>query len=216
MIGYIFYRFSRQKDDIGFQDFLIDSIAHSKKPPQTTTSTPPGPSAVIPESDPLKEVAPIREETPLVIPVATPIRESTPIIKKTPIETPSIVVPLDPLSAHTESTPDEIPTEKNEVSSDIETAPMVDITAKEDRVSSPAIPDWLKPVHTETETKAISEELEPKVEEVSKEIVSPEVRTVMPEDSSSEEIIPDWLKAPTETVAENITTDIDTASMPLA
>lgn len=36
LLGFIIYRFSRKNDDIGFQDFLIDSIFHSKpKNPET-------------------------------------------------------------------------------------------------------------------------------------------------------------------------------------
>lgn len=40
-MGYIVYRLSRKSGDMGFQDFLIDSIAHTKngaKPSNISTS----------------------------------------------------------------------------------------------------------------------------------------------------------------------------------
>ncbi len=42
LLGYIFYRVTRKGTDIGFQDFLIDSVFHSKRPdkePSTSIKT---------------------------------------------------------------------------------------------------------------------------------------------------------------------------------
>lgn len=38
LIGYALYRISRKNNDTGFQDFLIDSVFHSKKPQSEPTN----------------------------------------------------------------------------------------------------------------------------------------------------------------------------------
>ncbi len=84
VIGFIFYRVSRKDDNIGFQDFLIDSVFHSRKATPITVDTmdtnivvngaPP-----LPKEDPLTNYVPpvvnpvvIDRTIPLIDPLATP------------------------------------------------------------------------------------------------------------------------------------------------
>jgi hypothetical protein len=155
--------------------------------------------------------------------VVVPKTETPPIVM--PISQPAetIVVPVeDPLSSHaldvsSTSLTESPKEEREEYNTTVAAAPMVDITEKDARVSDTTIPDWHKPaanisslvvspieepvVTSEEEPLKMSEETplnSPITEEVS--LPSPPVAT--PE-THSEELIPDWLRAPTETSETN-------------
>ena len=133
-----------------------------------------------------------------------------------PVE--SIVVPVeDPLSSHTldvSTTEVESPKEEiEEYSVPVVAAPMVDITEKDSHASDTTIPDWLKPaasispliVSPLEEPVTTSEEEAVKLGEetplnspITADIALPSAPVVLP-DVHAEELIPDWLRAPTET-----------------
>lgn len=151
--------------------------------------------------DPLLVVVP-KTEAPIVMPIFQPVE--------------NIVVPVeDPLSSHTlnVSTVESPKEEIEEYSAPVAAAPMVDITEKDSRTSDTAIPDWLKPAASvsplivspleepittsEEEAVKLGEET-PLNSPITEEISSPPPPVVLPE-MHAEELIPDWLRAPTET-----------------
>ena len=96
LLGYLFYVLSRKNSDIGFQDFLIDSVFHAKKsdPDSVTIQTPdatdiivkPVTVGVTPPS-PVIQVDPLASYTPPVVEVK-PIRVD-PIESSEPASIPS-------------------------------------------------------------------------------------------------------------------------------
>ena len=125
LIGYIIYRFSKKSGDMGFQDFLIDSIAHSKQPKN---------------SDPLSVKTP--QEPPTII--VTPPKES--------VNLPTLVTPvIDPLRDHRETVVVALPsTETLGTDSRTHTTEEVIPLKDEERGEAHVIPDWLKPIATDT------------------------------------------------------------------
>lgn len=83
-IGFIAYRFSRKKSDMGFQDFLIDSIAHTK-------------SAAPRKEDPASTLTQSHDTTNIIIP-PTPHDPINAIMA----EAAPTWVPVDPLNALTD------------------------------------------------------------------------------------------------------------------
>jgi hypothetical protein len=149
-------------------------------------------------------VVPKTETPPIVMPISQPVE--------------SIVVPVEaPLSSHaldvSSTSLVQAPKEEIEEYNIPVAAPMVDITEKDARVSDTAIPDWLKPaanisplivspieepvVTSEEEPLKMSEET-PLNSPITEEISLPSPPVVLPE-VHAEELIPDWLRAPTET-----------------
>ena len=109
---------------MGFQDFLIDSIAHSKQPKN---------------SDPLSIKT--SQEPPSII--VTPPKES--------VSSPTLVTPvIDPLRDHVETAVVALPSMETLGE---EVIPLKDENGAEAHV----IPDWLKPVATDT----VDEEVTP-------------------------------------------------------
>lgn len=105
LIGFIVYRFTKKKGDMGFQDFLIDSVAHTNTtPPRSanpTQSTPRTqnvntalePGIVTPvlektstSSDPLASIGVYHETpSPIVSPTITPVPEASMVEVNTPV-----------------------------------------------------------------------------------------------------------------------------------
>lgn len=105
LIGFIVYRFTKKKGDMGFQDFLIDSVAHanttpprSTNPTQSTPRTQPvntvlEPGIVMPvlektstSSDPLASIGVYNETmSPMGSPPITPVPEASMIEVNTPV-----------------------------------------------------------------------------------------------------------------------------------
>ena len=136
LIGLIIYRFSRKKDDMGFQDFLIDSIFHAKS--QESKGSQKSPESYIPK--PVESTANAFSD---------PLQETQ---KNTPL--------TDPMSVFGQrsSIPTEI-TQETSTSSD----PLVKSDLTEEQPAS--IPDWLKPQSALSEkntwVSTISEEISP-------------------------------------------------------
>ena len=201
LIGYIIYRFSKKSGDMGFQDFLIDSIAHSKQPKN---------------SDPLSVKTP--QEPPTII--VTPAKES--------VSLPTLVMPvIDPLRDHTEAIVVPVAnTETLVTDSRTDTTEEVIPLKDENGAEAHVIPDWLKPVATDT----IDEEVTPTpVDPLDRETLqeewlsgdpllienSPEAALILPSEKIPETeaytppevlsetpplhddtLIPEWLRAP--------------------
>ena len=118
LIGFILYRFTRKNTDIGFQDFLIDSIFHTKSNERTPPIT----------------KTPIGESTPLIIPQETPV-------KNDPL---SVIAefrqsPVDPMSSFSQNMVPEI-SSVNQLQ-DLSTPSQLGEW-------SASIPDWLRPQST--------------------------------------------------------------------
>lgn len=89
LIGYIFYLLSRKDKEIGFQDFLIDSVFHVKKAPKKEISTPDAIGLVV--------------DTPIVksVPVTSAPQNDDPLASYTP-PAPVVVTTSEPVSINTE------------------------------------------------------------------------------------------------------------------
>lgn len=202
LIGFIFYRISRKDDNIGFQDFLIDSVFHSREKPESVASTPVSNTVIV-------------TPAPIVTPSVDPLSSYTPpapVVQPTPDSSPTPVA-QDPLS-------DALARTEAPIAPVIEAAP----------VAVEHIPDWLKvPSSSEkiVETKEVggaegveteeigdrtgTKELEVETKEVETE--ETEIQTIdeNPNTSHTEEsntpilqsadtpdttddIIPDWIK----------------------
>ncbi len=205
LIGYIFYRLSRKSEDIGFQDFLIDSVFHSNRDGANKTET----TVIVDSSTPV--IVPEKKE------VIDPLASYTP---PTPIVTP-ISVAAEPIIPQEEAT---IPTwlqapkmpEPAVEPTIVDTpTPITDAVAAVSTTED-NVPDWLK--EAESETKEILWEEKPDTTIDSP--VTEEVPVVTPmtteEANTGSSNLPDWLSAgttPTEEVAsplEPINTDTTT------
>jgi hypothetical protein len=122
LIGFIFYRMSRKDENIGFQDFLIDSVFHSRERPDAVVSTPVSSSVIVP---PVPVVTPIIDPLTSYTPPA-PVAPVSPIYESAPAS-------VDPLTSSPVTTPDPL-------AQVTETAPAVE-----------HIPDWLKVPRAEEE-----------------------------------------------------------------
>lgn len=124
LIGFIFYRFTKKKGDMWFQDFLIDSVAHTNNAPKPVNSTP---------SAPRTQTASISASEPSII---MPVSEKTALSPD----------PLASIGMYHET-----PTPANNLQSisQVPEAPMVEVNTQNvqaEDTSAHAIPDWLKPV----------------------------------------------------------------------
>ncbi len=202
LIGYIAYRLTRKNNDTGFQDFLIDSIAHNKKSKDVPVATPPVSTVSV---APVVENTPVVPATPVVTtPLADPLMSaSSPVIvKKTetsPIIVPVIETPLmsDPLTAHIEELQTETPTETTVTTQEdsidsVPQASMVEVPVAEE---VHAIPDWLKPI-TKSEEVAVGATLAPPTETPVDAMASAGVEPLSVWDVQESDPIPDWLKMP--------------------
>ena len=204
IIAFIFYRLTRKGDTIGFQDFLIDSVFHSKTP------APPVSNDIVKANTVVEWAPPLPKEDPLSS--YTPVNEKivTPEIK---IAEPSIVVP-SPIIPSTEPTP---------TSGWIDPLNQATVATVEEPINTPiaepveSIPDWLKvpmsqmeesttvstpetipaetPVETPTETPVETTQFDADNTNVvlseSEDIAPPS----LPEEVKNEDNnIPDWLK----------------------
>jgi hypothetical protein len=113
LIGYIIYRISRKNDDIGFQDFLIDSVFHTRKP-KVEVKTEDGNNLIIQQTSSTQAINPLAtvrpKEEPKVI-VEDPLKTfSVPAVKiQDPLETPILEVvekPGEEIHTETLSVPD--------------------------------------------------------------------------------------------------------------
>lgn len=226
-IGYIFYRITRKWSDIGFQDFLIDSIAHQKKGGNSTPPKKDIPTVVVAPATERQIIVNLDNQAPsqkVVDPLGS-ISEETPIIKKE--ETPVIVTPIVESPKAEEFSASKISTETVVEKKEETIIPQVKFTeSSSTNTETHNIPDWLKPA---TPSKIVITEENPLA---SKIVVTEEVPfwgttvgyTVIhegpqiisrpteiisrPTDSQSQDTssIPDWLKEPgkeEDTKAEN-------------
>jgi hypothetical protein len=111
LIGYIIYRMSRRDGDTGFQDFLIDSIAHSKKPQKeqaTPITTSSGENTIIVSPKISETNTPIKNDplgSPVLVSSVAETNTSTLIVTPPAATTTSPIV-VDPLAVHTEEVVD--------------------------------------------------------------------------------------------------------------
>lgn len=80
LIGYIFYLVSRKKQDIWFQDFVIDSVFHSKKPEVNSGIKTPDISSLMVNSN-------TTSTTPPSIPIVDPLSTYVPPVQKNEVTT---------------------------------------------------------------------------------------------------------------------------------
>lgn len=183
-IGFLIYRASRKHDDMGFQDFLIDSIFHAKShtPSQNTSPN------IVSNTDNII----IKENTSPIVDPLTTFSPVTPEVKSQPI---------DPMSVITHAPEKQDPPTEN-------TLPEVQ------GGEATSIPDWLKPQSHETQNEETQNEEIAPIEssepptptdvqtdttpeniDNSNLISSSESSDATPETSD----IPDWLKGTQET-----------------
>ncbi len=201
LLGYIFYLLSRKNTDIGFQDFLIDSVFHTKKAETTTTGirTPDGASIIVPQAPPVVvspviKVDPLASYTPPVIEVKPTIIEAPTIDPLASVEPASIPSWLQvPKTEEKETTLTEEPipiAETQDVSTAIE-IPIVPAI----EVAESAVPSWLQVTDTPViETPITTDEVHTDDILAPDEDIAPErVTATTPEPSS--DALPDWLMA---------------------
>jgi hypothetical protein len=176
IIGFIFYRLSRKDDNIGFQDFLIDSVFHSRRD-APVSGEPPRSTIVVNGIPPLRKEDPLSSYTPIVTP-----QRIDPMIGNTVTEM-SVSPQPDPLATPLAVSVPEI---------------------TESPTVSETIPDWLK-VPTVTTTPAVEApaietlaieptptEAIPVLEDIDTSL--PTLDVTIPPISPSEDGIPDWIK----------------------
>ena len=189
IIGFIFYRLSRKDDNIGFQDFLIDSVFHSRRDTPVSEESPRSTIVVngippLPKEDPLSNYAP----------VVTP-QKITPIVSDTQIEMPVNPI-VDPLS-----TPVDI------------SVPEISGVVPEPE----NIPDWLKvPTTTSTPPAVEAQVIESTPIEAISALADidtslPALDGATPPASTPDDNIPDWIKQ-----SPHITEDVSATVEPTA
>jgi PKD repeat protein len=204
VIGFIFYRLSRKDDNIWFQDFLIDSVFHSRRVTPMTVDTSStnvvvnGPPP-LPKEDPLVNYTPIITPAPVIrSPAIDPLSIVTPLI----VDTPVVITPItgdtvpDWLKAPS-NIEKEIPQiQSDPISQSIDSiSPLFELNTPEPVAITPTptttlsddgIPDWIKNTPTTTETPPVNGILH-----VDNSTTAPsEHLTVVPPAS---EKLPDWL-----------------------
>lgn len=208
LIGFILYRMSRKDDNIGFQDFLIDSVFHSRERPDPVVSTPVSSTVIVP---------PTSVATPIVDPLTsyTPPAPIDPVIPMTPVtpvyEPTPMAITTDPLadSLNTVNTPSlqttEAPTAEH-------IPDWLKVPSNEEKVETQEIKDTTSTDNINTETEMIRKD------EVIQDVVpptdvvspTPEVSTTQIPQSSNisntsndESAIPDWIKDAQSTPADS-------------
>ncbi len=163
VIGFIFYRLSRKDDNIWFQDFLIDSVFHSRKATPITVDTM-NTSVVVNGAPPLPKEDPLVNFTPTA-PTATPKPSIVdPLTTVTPIIINTQTIPSE-TSVTTDTVPDwlKAPSNKEKEIPKIESTPIaqsIDSMSPLFEVNTPepsaiagtptttlsddGIPDWIK------------------------------------------------------------------------
>ncbi len=210
IIGFIFYRITRKGDNIGFQDFLIDSIFHNKPTPSTTeidikpdtivNGAPP-----LPKEDPLTSytpvVQPITQEViqppPAYVPTSDPLSISTPTVT-TPEPTPVVKEENIPswLKVPSNNTPDPIEAVSNNTES-ITEEPVYPAT------EDPLMAMNTSEIHTENnieESTTLQEAETPVYTPIDPLNSIPMTDTTL----SSDDSIPDWIKNTQSNTAEEI------------
>lgn len=188
IIGYIFYRFSRKDENIGFQDFLIDSVFHSRK--TTPAEKPLSPVVNVKSTETAIKVDPLTSYVPPPAPPPSPqvISVEKTLSKVDPLATeePS----GDTAISQTEDT--KIPSwlKTPTVTAEVpESAPAEIMGSTAPRIHQPdastSIPEWLKPKDT---TLASAEAT---VTVAEKETVAEEKPSLS---SNDDAMVPDWLK----------------------
>lgn len=180
LLGYIFYRISRKSDNIGFQDFLIDSVFHVGKWSQKTESA----ISTTQQTDSKKPNEPIRQE---VRPAIAMKSETESIATEVSSDPHPVVDPMTVLELNksTHSAPPPVPS--------------IPVSSAESLIiSEPVSVKWeLKNITIEspvswTDTIAVTNSWEPQKEET-------------PEETPTEDTnIPDWLKMPEEVTGEKV------------
>lgn len=200
LIGFIIYRISRKKDDIWFQDFLIDSIFHAKSSQPKWASESP--------------LTPINTTTPLPVPISKSQGETT---VSDPLNSVQDTYQKqdDPMALFSHNTWFPATTETAWASPSTENTPVQDEHAN--------IPDWLKPkdeIHDEpmstveppipatgewlslwvdidtlSDTDSVSTQNDREAHDLSENTgLSPESPPVTPDASNEDEWIPEWLR----------------------
>lgn len=177
LVGFIFYRVTKKKDDIGFQDFLIDSIFHSRNREKIVTTG-------ITQN---QNKAEIKEFSVEVDPLSAIKPEETKVSEK-----------VDPMASFSQDVPSIATTTSPEWENNLWTPLLPEEQAN--------IPDWLKPqdsANTLPETTTLAESSETKSQSEEPIEIDPlptEVDPLSMENGS----VPDWLKTPSETLSETI------------
>lgn len=200
ILGYVFYLIGRKNEDIGFQDFLIDSVFHTKRSDIAPGDirTPDGTNILIktspvPEVSPVIKVDPLATYVPPAIEVKPVIVESPtrdPLMDSEPAAIPSwLQVPKTDVVTIPDATPhieDPVMSVPEETTGDAEITVTPVIATPES-----TIPSWLQVTDTLTpedqsvpaeETK--SEDIPPMIEPIEPIVASPE---------PSSDALPDWL-----------------------
>jgi PKD repeat protein len=179
LIGFIIYRLTRKSGDIGFQDFLIDSVFHSKRSPWE--------EAKIPVINDAKNII-------ITPPVVTPVVAAIPETKSSDIlasYTPPVQSSPDPLTSYTRPVETQV--------SPIETPSMSDTSAQ-----NTDVPDWLKVV---TPPASIKESISQSIDPLSPVSQDPLIESIQTEDAPvtsplpPASDVPDWLKVATTEIA---------------
>lgn len=213
LIWYVFYLIGRKNDDIGFQDFLIDSVFHARKSPNTTESGTTDTSniivtqaPVVAEKSPIIQVDPLASYTPPVI-VTAPLEATHNWLESAPTETESstnipawLQIPktetvsdtktetpgVEPIVTEEVSTPTWLQVDSN----DGDTSSVIVPETLEDTPAAPAsestVPDWLQA----TEEAIAPTDTPPTESIVTEEVSSPETTR---EEITTSNDLPDWL-----------------------
>jgi PKD repeat protein len=187
LIGFIIYRLTRKSGDIGFQDFLIDSVFHSKRP-----STGEVKKSVA--ADEAKSIIITPVVTPVVMPWVSDTKSSDILASYTP--PPVQISSPDPLTSYIK--PPETPI--------IITPDPLDTSS--DSSHDASVPDWLKVVMPATSTPTIESTIwapdagsmispDPFAEDA---IAIASIPPTLPPSSVSSDV-PDWLKVATAEIA---------------
>lgn len=239
ILGFIFYRITRKGDSIWFQDFLIDSVFHSKSVPPPISEDIKTNSSIInwapplPKEDPLINYVPPSDTKAVTDVPSITIGKSTPIVSTETYNKTEIDVTPIPEDTHTstESIPDWLkvpgtssesinPIEQSEIHDDIQSqdiqnntintgADIIPIT-EEKIVSTGIIPNRL-----DTPTGIIIPSV-PSTENPEWEIINiPQNEPVwIPEDSKIDDDIPEWIKNTSVIPSEPVISTPDTTNTP--
>lgn len=188
LIGYIAYRVARKNNDMGFQDFLIDSVFHMN------TGN--------------------KKQASVVKPSITPTASTelvTQVIQKDPLaESFDIKKNVDPLESMQNTTYSEVNIDENNKNGVVIPPPISQLESSEQ-----VIPDWLKPLSPETKTP---EEENTKIsdEKISTDKSDEASGNKLETPSVQTNELPDWLTWNTETpVIENIAPQEPQAEIPV-
>jgi PKD repeat protein len=204
LLGYLFYILSRKNKDIGFQDFLIDSVFHAKKPESSNTGmrTPDGTSILVnqvPAWDvkPVIKVDPLASYTPtvaIVKPIITVTPTIDPLMNTEPAAIPAwLQVPKteESITTHTEESSPVMPIAIAAPSIEIPEIPQIPAVTTTGTPEN-AIPSWLQVNDT-----PVPETIDTPAEVQTDDILVPDT-ALTPEPTvtkiePSSDALPDWL-----------------------